>query len=343
MRSKIFILAISLVILAGLGLTGCGDGGGNNQAGDEKKPAADSQADQIETEKWNAYVALSGKSDSLMKMFSEYENRLGNGPEPVLNDKDLAYFVKRIGESRRMMDQSTSALTAAAISQAEKKPQSDLDLKALAFARSVNQTWAKMAEIQGYYEAKSHVDDGLAKGREMHAGILADYQTLAAAYLVFSEAMDQQNRLIMAKETKSMRDGGLKILPAALDMLIAARDFNDEIGRQLAALNEEAPPVLEAAPLQALYERLVKGLAAIEAVEADQAQRQKEGLFDDRVARVVDYCRQIKGAATDVMAEANKGESSDSGLNAKVLDEYNRKLDLFIGAYNRMIETRRTK
>lgn len=344
MRAVRFTLSISALILC-LFMAACND--------DKEKQSSFTSEKSSETEKWNAYVSLSNESNSFIDNAAFYFSIFGTGVEPEVDSSRVDKFIHNMQARYRVMERIGATSSASAVAQAEKLPQSDLDKKALAFANSVKALWECFREVHGYYEAKSYADDKLAKGKLLHSRMLAIFAELQPAYKNFSIAMTDQNRKNMLRDAKQMRVEGMRVVPAALEFMVAARAASAEMERQ--QLTEDTVYKLDATAFKPYYDDLVKALAEMEAAGADKAQIEKEKLYEDRVESVVSYAKKIKASATSIQELAAKGEPKKdvpiwerpqpSIMNSpkNTPKDFDWLLDQMVGVYNTTIGTRKQR
>lgn len=344
MRTMRRSLAVLLALFC-LCLAACNeDGAGQSAAGDEKS---------TETTKWNTYVDLSNDCDKFVGRMASYFDAFGTDAEPVVQGEKVAVFLNPM-QPIEFMKRVPETLAESAIKEAEKAPQSELDGKALAFARNVQSIWGVYREAHEYYSAKSYADDGLAKGKELHAGMLAAFPELQRTYEDFVVAMAEQNRVNMLRGAKDMRAEGMTITPAALEFLVAAQEASAELERQ--QLTVDNIYTLDNAAFKPQYDALVNALSALTAAADDQERVKKEGLDPDRVSGLLSDARHLKGTATSIIERAAQGEpkrdpnsirlpsvAESSRKNRESPEQFAHLVGEFIKSYNRLLETRRAR
>ena len=303
----------------------------------------DNSANPVPMERWNAYVAFINESQTLMEIFSRYPENLGTGAEPdIKKESALKKFADRVAENRKFLGRIRDDVTSKVIVQADASDKTDLDSKAKAFAVSVRNTMDVQFEAQAYYAARSHVDDGLAKGKQMHPKIMAAYKDLVVTYKGFSKAMREQERLNMEREIVSMREAGLKILPAALSFVAVARDIAAELGRlQVDASNVHT---LDAVTFKPHYDALVKALADLQADAGDEKQVEREKLYKERMDHLLQEAMQVKAVATGIMEAVAKGKPTKepAAWREDTPEKFMRRLNTLIKAYNSMVQIPKT-
>jgi hypothetical protein len=309
-----------MVVLC-LCLAVCGGDGANASASKEndKKTA---------TERWNAYLSLHNESSALMEIFSIYDEVLGSALEPVITE-DLKRFVDRVGTNSSFFSRINDTVTADVLKRAAASERTDLDKAAEAFAEGVRTTLALQKKAQQYYAAKSHVDDKLAKGKEMHDEIVAAYDELAASYDLFYDLMEMHSRLNALEDIEEMRKEGMKAHPAALGFMIIADNLASK-------LPEEG--VVDPAALKPDYDAMVTALAVLQAVAADERQVKKEGLLVGKMGEVAQCAGKIKATMTGMMEYAsNPGRPPRKPKRDETPEAFKEMLGRCTDAYNIMI------
>lgn len=344
MRIKSLLGLAAMLTAACLFLSACNDDGG--------KPSASNDAKAAEAAKWNAYVSLSNDSGGFMSRMASYFAVFGADAEPHVDSSTVAAFLGGRQTPVSFLKRIPQDVCDSVITEAGKTPQSELDKKALAYAQSIRAIWTTFKDVLSYYEAKSYADDGLAKGRQLHAAMLSEFGELQRTHESFSIAMTEQNTLNMLRDAKDMRAEGMKLTPAALEFVVAARAVSAELERQ--QLTEDTVYTLDTAAFKPQYDELVKALTEVQTAGDDKAQMEKEGLDAGRVETVVSYAKKIKGSATGIMELAAKGEPKKNAFkmtdfNQRMNKEYNTPkdydwlLEQLIGSYNRLLETRKAR
>ncbi|MDL2268547.1 YiiG family protein [Desulfosarcina sp. OttesenSCG-928-A07] len=339
MRMKILFCTFLVVCLL---FSACG-------SGEEEKAAAQAEK-AVNTTRWNAYVALTNASDGFIQRISSYFQAVGKDVKPVVENEKIAFFLRNTKPGMDAMKSIAEEAAGFVIQEAEKPPQSELDIQALAFAQNLQSVWADFCQLYSYYESKSHTKDGLAKGRQLHTRMLADFKALTQAHEALSLTMAEQSMKNMQHNTQAMRDKGMTVTPAALEFVIAASAARTELTRQ--ELSDDAVDKLDGAAFQSFCDELEKTLAKLETAGANQTQVGKENLSAEHVDAMIFAARQVKASAAGIMALSAKGEpeKKPDPILADPTDEaphtptgYNHLVALCIQSYNNLVKMRKTQ
>lgn len=345
LRSLFIALAISAMVLAGCG--------GSEE---EKTPSASSSSsatgeEASDSSRWNAYVDLFN-SDNTFSFAGKYLQATGTDEAPTVDDFSLNRFTGTVNIGGRTMTPEYADALNPVLEKAKASPQSELDLSTERYVEGLKKLRQGIYEAYVYYAARSHLDDGLEKGKTIHTAILTAYQESMEAYQSFAANMDKKNRELMLSEVKEMRKNGMSIVPSSLEFSIAAQSLADELKRQ--GLDEDTVYKLDAAAFEPFYKTLTDSLQTLEKEGTSEKYLTKEGLYKERVQTVTNSARKLKGIAANIKEKAAKGAPEpqsgprmvrplEMGKIGDTPEAYFNALDLFTTSYNRMVEVRKSR
>ena len=295
------LIAFVMVLL--VSLTGC------NKDDDSGKVKGENPSDlsgmskrerALDLDKWNSYVDLSGEYESVVLDY--VDDYFKHFDEEYVKPEGAFNYRHNIRLSRPNMD----ALAAAAISNAGKAPQTDFDKLALTYAESLKALWAAAQAAEEYYGNKQYVDDGHAKGPELHSALMTAYDAWDSASDSFYEVMEKMGVERRALEYEEMRKEGMDVRAAMINMIIQGRRLADELERQ--NIPDEGVVALDLAAFRPVYDAMSAAQKELEERVADRSQLKKNGLPESDSKRMTDAAKEYKRRAAGFLDKAQNGE-----------------------------------
>jgi len=313
MSVKHLLLTLVMVLLASV--TGCDkdDDSGKGEGKSASSASGTAKKEQSpDLDKWNSYVDLSNTYEPVVMgyvndYFDNFEEEYVK-PEGAFNYR----------QSSRLSKPDMDALAAAAVTNAGKAPQTDFDKLALAYAESLKTLWAAAQAAEAYYGNKHYVDDGHAKGPELHSALMTAYNAWDSASGTFYAAMDKQDGERRAREYEEMRKAGMDVRAAMINMIMQGEKLIDEIGRQ--NIPDEGVVTLDLAAFRPVYDAMSAAQKELEERVADQSQLKKNGLSESDSKRMADTAKDFKRRAADFLDKAQNGEKVYPGCRCAPKD-----------------------
>ncbi len=319
----------------GLLLSGCDDKGSTPAQTGTTAPSAQSgtasKSDSVEksqkkireTEKWNSYVALSNTGPLHYEVaLKEYvETHVTNGKLDLEKKNPMAgtYFAPRTPSSLNDLTKSATEI-------AKQEPKWEIDATVVPFCEALLNLTSLLEQAKAYYRSKDYVDDSYARGKELHPKIMAAVETVYKAQDAFEQGMAAMDVQKLLESLQSMRAAGLKIRPAAIDMIQILRESIVEINRVTA--DGTKPGALTLAEYQPIYDKLVVVYKELEAVISDEALAKQENINMSTLRTLGTSAKNIKRQASSVM----------EGLQKKIPYTPSSTKD-FGGSLSRMVDT----
>ena len=293
---KKIICILGFCAALGLSVTGCGEDaaspGGSKGASSASQAKAASSSGEVE--KWNAYVELvneEGRID-LFKRFDEYVAVFG---EEFAKPADTGAYNKfKYIKLEKVNELAEKCLQ---LSAAKKdrldEAMNEHAVKLLAFSRP-------MEEMVKYINSKGYVDDDYARGKELHAAILAAIEP-------FEDTLDALNDAMAAKDASNMEAAlqdaekkGNKITVAFIKFMDAAEEVDAEFHRQQIP-DGPADKKLDVPAYRVPYDKLAALAKELEGYMSDEKLTKKEGLNEHSRKFFIEYVQKTKAAAAEAI------------------------------------------
>lgn len=194
-------LAASLSLI----LTACGGkaptaAGGTDSSGTPDASAAPSDAQQQLTAKLNAYIgcfnALDSKTHGSIQSYTRWIKDVDAGPTGrethVYGPFEISdYDMKQCGAP------VTEAIAA-------KPALADLDAAAAHYQQALKALVPLSKDAHDYYDRQDYEDDQFAKGKQLHAPLMAAFKDFVAASETFNAELERQNDAAQREQLKAL-------------------------------------------------------------------------------------------------------------------------------------------
>lgn len=256
-------------------------------AAESKASQADADAQETELELYNAYV------DTCNMMRDEMTDSLNTYYDNVIYQEEFQYS---------QSEYFCNAIPEAAISAADtafrlataKPEKDDLDKAYLDLYPQLKERVATVNAIAEYTGQKGYLDDGYAKGKELHGKLWAATQTYDALEEAFLEKMDAAADAHKQENLKRLKEEGAVALYTMTVTLDAAQELLSGIYQQ--DVYEQNVTTLDIEALQPAYDAYEKALAECAAALADEEQVLSEGLNTEYTGRFLDDAQAARAA-----------------------------------------------
>lgn len=321
---KILILA---PLALALFLAGCSNDDQGAAKKETRKAAAAKEADdKARIDKWNAYVNLANEMDRTVdSLLGVYEHRIGTGDYKV--DKKKFDYVKQTTDPKYFVKNIDQAAEYAA-----KEPKSPLDRSVADLTPAMKSLWLLLHTVDEYYAQKAYIDDDFARGAELHREVLAAravYLPLKDEFMIALTTQEEEQR---ASELKAMREEGLLIRVAMLEVVMAAQAVQGELAEQ--EINSKTLPKLNLEALRPSYDALNKGVTELEQAAAKPGQIPKEGIREESARMFVGKANDVRAGVRGMIERAQQGKDGGIGSSIGSPEQFNRDLSLLITYYN---------
>ncbi|WP_343059887.1 YiiG family protein [Saccharibacillus deserti] len=271
------------------------------------------QGESEQMEKYNAYVMLNnlmrGRIDEVL---IHYFEKFGTEKQPVIEDNFSFIMLGVVEQDRAVIDQAKGFI-------ASKPAFASADPAAAKLIPAIQDLLAVLDGMKVYYDSKGYVDDDFAKGKELHAKLLAAYEAYdksAQDYYTALQKMGDEQRLADLQEFKN---AGQDIRYNALKFMIDAEATAMEIEAQ--GIHAANVLELDLAKFKAKYDVMTADLTALTTLSKDKDQIQKEGLNEFSIGSYVQAATEAKVGASNIIERIkNKEPVSDSDLSGQFLD-----------------------
>lgn len=177
-----------------------------------------------------------------------------------------------------------------------------------------------LEEADLYYKMKSHVDDHLVKGKELHRQIVAQSRETEALLSSFATELAERFAEKSRQELDKL-DSRQSVRASALRMILSAMELEKELARQ--DITADTVAKLDLAKYKEAYAELVKHTNAYLEVSKDAGQLKEEKL-DESLAYANEFTISVmntKAAATDILTRAEAEKKSKDGAAADIVRE----------------------
>ena len=210
--TRLRALQISAATAAALALAACGDKApspapapapvSNAPAATPPSPApaAPAPAPAVDpaaaaTTKMNAYIdcynGANTRAHDAMNRYGQWVRNMQTGPS---GKEKVVYGVYTVSEH------DVKKCSEPILKAAESQPaMAELDQAAKAYASTLKDWAASLAEADQYYTREDYKDDGFAKGKAMHAGLVKHYEAFDQAAKAYNTALDAENDKLQAE------------------------------------------------------------------------------------------------------------------------------------------------
>lgn len=339
-------LGLLVVIMSAILLTSaCGPLSKSQGEAKEKQSATVEPEDQQKlAEKYIAYTNISLYiTDKLDQSLNFYFDKFGAGEELAIDPAktnmengiflDLNKYVRELEGSAPYPQQAPSL--------------EELDQAAAALFPKLQELTASIAEADSYYKMKSYVDDGMAKGKELHGSIYAGYQETLPLIQTFDQAYNNHFMSLSEEKLEAFEQKDEQVRYYSLKSIVSAIELEAVLPPKGTPVNAETE--LDRDLLQQKYQVLVDDLNQFLELSKDGERIKAEGI-DSSFAYANNFkltITRLKAAATDIKmaaaAEAIKQDESTAGSSrknkeAEVLDIYRIKIKESIVQYWTLLE-----
>lgn len=319
---------LTLVPLAlALFLAGCSsDGQGASEKETRKAAAAKEAEDQARIAKWNAYVNLANEKDrEIDSLLGVYEHRIGTGEYQI--DKKKFNYAKQTTDPKYFVNNIDQAAEYAA-----KEPKSPLDQSVTELAPAMKNLWLLLHTADDYYSRKAYIDDDFARGAELHKEVLAAREVYLPLKEKFMTALMIREEEQRASELQAMREAGLLIRVAMLEVVMAAQEVQAELAGQ--DMTSKSLPKLNLEALRPSYDALNKAVTELERVSAKEGQVPREGLREESAQMFVGKANDVRAGVRSMIERAQQGKDGGIGSSIGSPEQFERDLSLLISYYN---------
>lgn len=298
--------------------------------------SADSEDDETDMDLYNGYVEVYNLiTGQMVESLNSYFKYVPNQAEfaPV----DPEYWCLSVSSYELESLENTNTLIAA------KSEKTDLDRSFEALYPVIKDLAGAINEVADYTDMKSYADDDYAKGKELHARIIADYpqyETLSSSYL---SAADPFFAAEDEKSLQKFKDNGQDMSYALNVAMSTAQDIQAAIYNQ--NIYDGAILTLDTAALQPLYEQYIKDLDACTAVYGQPDKLAKE-TFDPEspyLEQCISAMKDAKVSLTDIFKRvADQTPLEDYELNSAfaadgTIAKFDENVSAMIDAYNQLV------
>jgi hypothetical protein len=287
-------------------------------------------------EKWNSYVDLANELETLfLPALSAYLETFGHSPEyqPIQGSGLIANYFLVLMESPEDFSRTLERAGKAAADQGD-----ELDRAVQELVPYLEALWADLGRSRNWHlsrrvEARENQDEtGELRARldspeEVHARIFASYQGFAATYERFRAALTRAGQARRQKDIQVLREKGLVIQPALLEILDAGQSLQDYLNvRQVSGAAPVKPEELR--PFLDRLESVAKTLETARASGREGLASGREGLAAGREGlasgreglaagredlseeALVEFCDQLQVVRAEAGALAGDGKTS---------------------------------
>ncbi|MHA7962898.1 DUF3829 domain-containing protein [Paenibacillus sp. CAU 1782] len=340
-RLGLLVVIMSAMLLA----AACGPlSKSQDETKDKQSSTAEAEDQQKLAEKYMAYTNISLYiNDKLEQSLQFYFGKFGAGEELAIDPTktnmengiflDLNKYVRDLEGSAQYPQQSPSL--------------DKLDEAADALFPKLQELTANIAEADSYYKMKSYVDDGMAKGKELHSSIYAGYQETLPLIQSFDQEYNNHFMSLSAQKLGAFEQKDELVRYYSLKSIVSAIELEAALPPKGTPVNVETE--MDRDLLQQNYQTLVDDLNQFIELSKDAERIKAEGI-DSSFAYVNNFkviLTRLKAAATDVkIAAAAEGIKQDEsaassyGKNkeTEVLDNYRIKIKESILQYWTLLE-----
>jgi hypothetical protein len=280
-------------------------------------------------EKWNSYVDLANELEALfLPALNAYLETFGHNPEyhePAQGSGLVAnYFLvlmEKPEDFSRALDQA----------RATAGREEELDRAVQELMPYLKTLWADLGRGRDLYLEPPKAEDlpdqagelrvRLDSPEELHARIFTAYQGFAATYERFRETLNRAGQERRQKDIQALREKGLVIHPALLEILDAGQELQDFLNvRQISGA---APDGLTPEDLKPFLDRLESSAKILET--AGTAGGEREGLSEETLAEFGDQLRVVRAEAAGLAGGERRKSSPETLARAlgRLVDIYN--------------------
>lgn len=303
MISKGLMCALTGLVL----LVGCSDEEkteSESASGQESSaPARPSDDGAVETGKWNAYVDLSNTmSGGYYRAIELYLEAFGRDEvfrKPAAESKQMDFTNACLGWQAESLTKSIDRVVAVSAG----APKTELDQSAAALAPDLKALWTDVLSMATYLKNKDYVDDDYAKAKKLHPGILAAIVRVDGKIHPFVVALTVQEGEMRQANLKAMREDGLEILPAMLEVLTAAENIQVYLDQN--HITSQTMDHLKMDTFRPLYDELATKLQALKGVISED-KAEKEGLRYLSVGNYYELAQDVKTSAAGLIERHDK-------------------------------------
>lgn len=195
-------------------------------AANDAAAAASGQGSEADSTKFNAYVecynATNSRAHDAMKRYGQWVQDMEAGPTG--NERNI-YGVYTVNGVDKCAHAKGMADTSPAIAA--------LDAPVKAYADALTEWAAKLEEADKYYSNEDYKDDQMAKGKSMHAGLVAAYKAFDSASEALSDALDSEgSKRSRARLAEVEKSEGKKFAYWHLSTMMSAEELANLLGEE---------------------------------------------------------------------------------------------------------------
>jgi len=279
-------------------------------------------------EKWNTYVDLAHELEALfLPALNAYLEIFGHEPEyqePAPGSGLVANYFLVLMEKPEDFSRALDQVRAAADQEEE------LDRAVQELLPYLQTLWADLgrvrdqrlepnkAETPQFPDQTGELRVRLDSPEELHARIFTAYQGFTVTYEHFRETLNRAGQARRQKDIQALREKGLIIHPALLEILDAGQGLQDFLNvRQVSG----APPDgLTPEELRPFLDRLERAAKILETAPVSD----REGLSEEALVEFGDQLRVVRAEAADLAGERrNSSPESLARALGRLVDIYN--------------------
>ena len=290
----------------------------------------DASAEEVETDKWNAYVALDNLlGEHFFDALHNYGLAFGDGAEfsKPKQENDRIRFTNEVIQVTTLQKKADEAAALAATGSS-----TELDKAVIAIVPGLKALWADMTALSDYLRNKEQVDDDWAKARTLHPRILASMKTVEENLPAFQQAMAAKSAHLRATEVDRMKAEGLVLLPAMFQVVLDAEDIQMFLSEK-EATHENLITAVTEEEFRTFYTRLGEGLKELDAVLKEETAK-AEGISFHYAKLVKEQGQAYKKDAATLIEHLQNKKNPSGALSDGAPDDLTRKYSLLVDRYN---------
>lgn len=346
MKNRKFAAGLAMAMLTAAMVTGCGNakteepadgtavetGAAETEVQSEEVKTEEGNAEEMETELYNAYI------DANNVFVGRYYDVLDSYFRFVPFQEEFApenpdYQCLSLGEyDMKKLDDANEMISA----KKEKQAVDDAYLELYPVAKELI---TALNEVSEYTDLKSYVDDDYARGKELHATIMKNYELYSTLSDKFMEEVSTMADAQQEKDLASLKAEGYELTYSMNVALNTAQDIQDAIYQQ--EITDEEVIELDTAALKPLYDQFAEEVTQCLDNLKNEEMLKKEGLMSAQVMLFERALTEAKVALSELfqrVEEQKALESYEMGIAipakgsiskfddclSKLIDEYNR-------------------
>lgn len=297
MRNMLFMLGLCLALA--LSIAGCNEDRASSDGSQGASSQVKAARTDAEVDKWNVYVALVNEEDTVdvFKRLDHYFAVFGESEfEKTENTSgyDRFQYIK-LEKLNGLADKCLQLSSARKDSLDE--AMNDHAAKLLALSRP-------MEEMAKYYTVKGYVDDDYARGRELHALIVAAIDPYGDTLDALSKAMDAKDASNMQEALQEAEKTGHKITAAFIRFMNVADEVDAEFERQEIP-DGPSDRKLDVSAYRVPYDKLAALAKELEGYMSDEKLLKKGGFNEHSRKFFIEYVQNTKAAAATAIEYAD--------------------------------------